>query len=115
MLPVPRNIDSYVKQVSAFLREREANIRRGQPQNLQLLDQMTDLDLIKKWSWMSSIVGSLVSFAALPLAAMVLGSFLPVLLNHFVWAVIKVCMGLSCVMFAVAAYFTFFQISDADR
>jgi formate hydrogenlyase subunit 3/multisubunit Na+/H+ antiporter MnhD subunit len=112
LLPAPPKFDHYIKQVAAYLRAREANLLRGQPEHLQQLDQLSDLDLLKKWSWLSAIVGGIASCGVLPLALIVLHSLLPTILLQLLWAVTKVAIGLTCAMFALAIYFTFFMQSD---
>jgi hypothetical protein len=108
MLPVPKQFDDYCTKVAAYLRAREANLLRGKPDLLQSLDETTDLDLLKKWSWLSTIVGALVSCLAFPLALNVLHIIAPPIIMQLLVSIMKVCMGLTFAMFALAAYFTFF-------
>jgi hypothetical protein len=112
LLPAPPKINDYCKQVAAYLRAREANLLRGRREELQQLDQMSDLDLLKKWAWMSAIVGGIVSCGGLPLALILLHSLLPMILLQILWAVTKVAIGMTCAMFALAIYFTFFAPAD---
>lgn len=100
-------LEDYKRKVAHYLREREAGMYRGQLDRLSALDLASDEDLIRKWSWKSAIVGIIASFAALPLGINVIGIFLPFELVQFLWAIDKVCMALTIVMFCVALYFTF--------
>lgn len=112
MLVPPEKFNAYCKQVADYLRAREANVLRGQPARLQQLDQITDLDLLKKWSWMSAIVGAIVTFAGMPLGLMIVKIFMPALIMNVLWLLTKFCMAVSCALFALAAYFTFFTPKD---
>jgi hypothetical protein len=115
MLPVPKRFNEYCTKVAAYLRAREANLLRGRTDQLQALDRTTDLDLLKKWSWLSAIVGGLFSCLGLPLLLTIIGHFLPLVLLQLFYAVMKVCIGLTCAMFALAAYFTFFAEADPNE
>ena len=114
MLPAPVKFEDYCKKVAIYLRAREANFLRGRPEQLEQLDQLTDLDLLKKWSWMSAIVGGIGCVAGMLLVS-VLSSLLPVIVTQLLWALEKVALGLVCFMIALAAYFTFFMSIDSNR
>jgi len=105
--PLQQRLDQYSAKLSAFLREREANGLRGQPEMLHELEMTTDSDLLRKFSWKVAIIGAGVAFFAAPLMATVLRSLLPEILAHALWAVIKIAMAFSCALFGVAAYLTF--------
>lgn len=100
-------LEDYKRRVAHYLRQREAGMARGQLDRLNALDQVTDEDLLRKWSWMSAIAGIVFAFFGLPLGINVVGIFLPFELVQFLWAVDKVCMALTIAMFCVAAYLTF--------
>lgn len=112
MLPAPVKFNEYCRLVANYLRGREANLLRGQREGLDQLDQLTDVDLLRKWSWTSAIIGGIVAFAVMPIVLMVLHSLIPVILMQFLWAFTKVTWGLACAMFALAAFFTFFMSAD---
>jgi hypothetical protein len=80
--------DDYCARTAMYLRGREADGLRGQPEKLHELDLATDVDLLKKFCWRIAIM-------------------------HVLWALIKLGMGLTCAMFALAAYFTFGPHSES--
>lgn len=110
--PIRRRIDDYSTRVAARLREREANSMRGQPEQLRQLELTTDLDLLKKYSWTAAIIAAGVTFIAAPLAASVFRLFLPQILIQLLWAVVKLGMAFSCILFGLAAYFTFWKENE---
>lgn len=111
--PLRNTFDNYSTQLAAYLRQREANTMRGEPERLRGLEMTTDLDLLKKYSWTVAIVAAVVSFFALPLLAAVLRPLFPQILSQIFWALIRISMGLSCALFGLAAYFTFWARNDA--
>ncbi len=112
--PLPQRLEQYSTKLSAFLREREANGLRGQPEMLHELEMTTDSDLLRKFSWKVAIIGAGVAFFIGPLLAMVLRSLLPGILNQALWVIIKLGMALSCALFGLAAYLTFMYNNDAS-
>lgn len=85
---------------------------RGDLSRLEQLDSTTDDYLLKKWSWISAITGVAGSFLAAPFLLSILVPLLPELVGQLLWAVVKVCMGLSLLMFCAAIYFTINRSSE---
>jgi hypothetical protein len=100
-------LETYSAKAALYLRAKEADALRGQPERLHELELITDGDLLRKFTWRMAIIGSAISFFAVPLAIMVLQLFLPLVVMHVLWFVMKVAMALSCVMLALALYYTF--------
>lgn len=98
---------TYSAKAALYLRGKEANALRGQPERLHELELVTDNDLLRKYSWRVAIIAAGVSFFAAPLVASVLRLILPEVLTHVVWFLVKVAMAAACVMLGLAAYYTF--------
>jgi hypothetical protein len=107
--PLRRNLDEISTKLAVHLRAREANVMRGQPERLNQLEMTTDRDLLRKFLWSTAIISAGCTFFALPLLMMVLKSFLPEVLTHVLWVLIKIGMATSCAVFALAAYLTFWS------
>ena len=108
MIPAPpSDVRSYIKQVAATLRAREANMHRGKPAALEALDRKSDLELVTRWAWTAAIMGAVVCFAGGPLLLIIIHPFLPVLIYKLFWALVIVGMGCVALMFAAAAWLTF--------
>jgi hypothetical protein len=105
--------DDYCARTAMYLRGREADGLRGQPEKLHELDLATDVDLLKKFCWRIAIIAALGFFFAGPLVLGVLRNLFPEIVMHVLWALIKLGMGLTCAMFALAAYFTFGPHSES--
>ncbi len=102
----PSSIDEYKHLVATYIRQKEADMCRGQLERLNELERVSDDELLRKWAWMSAIAGAAASFLAGPLILTVLARLLPPLLLLFFWAVVKVAMAASLSMFALAFYLT---------
>jgi hypothetical protein len=113
MISLRDRIQTYSAKAAIYLRGREADALRGQPEQLRELELVTDLDLLKKYSWRTAIMAAIGCFFAAPILVSVLQSFLPALLAHFLWFVVKLGMALTCAVFALAAYYTFGPGSDS--
>jgi hypothetical protein len=106
------SFQKFKKDLVAELRNKEAEMCRGNLTRLEQLDSTTDAYLLKKWTWTSAVVGAIVSFFVSPLILGVLTPILPRLMSEFLWSVVKVCMGMSLLMFCAAIYFTIVRSSD---
>ncbi len=96
----------YLKEVAKVLRQREAETARGDLARLEYLENTTDEMLLRKWGWISTIVGAIASFFLLPLFIGLIQHFLPEWLSLLLWSLAKVSMGICLLMFAVTIYFT---------
>jgi hypothetical protein len=112
MSPLRDTLHEYSAKAALYLRGREADALRGQPERLHELELVNDLDLLKKYSWKLAIKAAIASFLVAPLAVMILQTFLP-FLSHFLWFVVKSAMALTGLCFALAAYYTFGPNSDS--
>lgn len=101
-----RDLEHYLKEVATRLRQHEAERIRGDLALLEELEHTTDMTLLRKWGWISSIIGAIGSFVAFPLLLGVIQHFLPEWLGNTLWTIAKVAMGLSLLMFAASVYFT---------
>lgn len=106
------SVQKFKKDVVVELRSKEAEMCRGNLSRLEQLDSTTDEYLLKKWSWTSAVAGAIFSFFLCPLVLGVLTAILPKLMSEFLWALAKVCMGMSLLMFCAAIYFTIVRSSD---
>ncbi len=102
----------YLKDVASQLRQHEAERARGDLHCLEDLEHTTDATLLRKWGWISTIVGTAFSFLVLPLAIGLIQRHIPEWLNLLLWAVAKTSMGMSMLMFAASVYFTVGLQSD---
>lgn len=103
---MPGSTEKYLKEVALWLRSKEAERARGNPAALEELELTNDSTLLRKWSWISAMSGAAFSFLILPLLLGLLHSLLPEIVDKFLWAIAKVCMGLSLLMFLTSFYFT---------
>ena len=99
-------VDSYAKRLAVRLRQLEAERARGNLAQLEELEHTTDITLLKKWGWITTMAGAGVSFIALPFIIGVVQHFLPEIICQFLWAFVKLAMGMSLLMFAASIYFT---------
>lgn len=106
-------MQTYSARAAIYLRGQEADALRGQPERLHELELVTDLDLLKKHTWKLAIKSALASFFVAPLSVMVLQTFLPEILSHILWFLVKLAMAGTGVLFALAAYYTFGTGSDS--
>lgn len=98
--------ERYLKEVAQKLRQVEAERIRGDLIKLEELEHTTDATLLRKWGWISAIVGAIFSFFILPLIIGLVQHFLSEWLSQFLWAIAKVSMGMSLLMFAASVYIT---------
>jgi hypothetical protein len=98
---------TYSAKAALYLRGKEANLLRGQPDRLHELELVTDSDLLRKYTWRMAIIGAGISFFIAPLAVSVLRFMLPELLVHILWFMVKVAMGAAGLVLALALYYTF--------
>lgn len=110
--PLRQRIEDYSAKLTEYLREREANSLRGQPERLRELELITSQELLKKFAWKVAIIAAVVTFFGMPMLAAVFRPFLPEILSHILWALIKLGMAISGALFALAAYFTFWSPDD---
>jgi len=112
MISLRDKLHVYSDKAAIYLRGREANLLRGQPEKLHELELVTDSDLLRKYSWRLAIMSAGACFFAAPVLVSVLSSLVPPLLGHLLWFMVKLGMALSCLTFALAAYYTFGQGSE---
>jgi hypothetical protein len=106
------SFQQYRLDLANAIRSKEADMCRGDLSRLEQLDSTTDDYLLKKWSWISAITGAASSFLAAPFLLSIFVPLLPELVGQLLWAVVKVCMGLSLLMFCAAIYFTISRSSE---
>ena len=102
----PASIKEYLNMVAMRLRQREAHMRRGNVAKLEDLEETSDEELLKKWSWMSAIAGLIVCFFIVPFVLSIINRFLPPILAHLLWSLALVSMVVVMAMFAAAIYLT---------
>ncbi len=102
----------YLIEVAKLLRQHEAERARGDLATLEALEHTTDATLLRKWGWISTIVGAGFAFLVLPLTIGLIQRHIPEWLNLLLWAVAKTSMGMSMLMFAASVYFTVGLNSD---
>jgi len=103
------SLNEYKEFVTSYLREWEIQNCKGDQQKLERLDEVSDDDLLRKWLWIGSIIGSLVFFLALPFLCNILARFIPYLLMEILWTVLKAGMGLVVIIFGLAIYLTVYK------
>lgn len=106
------SFQQFKKDVARELRNKEADMCRGSLSRLEQLESTTDEYLLKKWTWTSAVTGAIFSFVVCPFALSIFTPIFPHLLSEILWAVAKVCMGLSLLMFCAAIYFTIVRSQD---
>lgn len=106
------SLDQYIHDMASYLRKYEAERLRGNLTQLEDLENTSDTALLRKWAWISSICGALFSFFGMPLLLGLLQSLLPFYVGQFLWAFVKVSMGMSLLMFAASIYFTIGMSSE---
>lgn len=102
----------YLHDVAQKLRQHESERARGNLSLLEHVEHTSDETLLRKWGWISTIVGAIFSFLVMPFAISILQPFVPELFDKILWAVAKVSMGMSLLMFAASIYFTIGLDSD---
>ena len=105
-------LQQYLSEVAKKLRQHEANRARGDIGSLEALEHTTDATLLRKWGWVSTIVGAGFAFLVMPLTIGLIQRYVPEWLNLLLWAVAKTSMGMSMLMFAASVYFTVGLNSD---
>ncbi|MBI4534367.1 MAG: hypothetical protein HY711_10525 [Candidatus Melainabacteria bacterium] len=100
------SLNEYKDLLSGLCRRLEVKCARGDQRRLERLDEMSDDELMRKWLWVSSIVGALIFYLGLPFLLSLLAQFIPSLLMQLLWSVLKLGMGMVIVIFALAVYFT---------
>lgn len=106
------SLQTYKQEIIKFIREKEAEMSRGNISKLEALEKSTDEILLKKWAWLSAIVGVIFSFIFLPFLISIMHMFLPAVLLQVLWFCTRACMGMSLLMFGAATYFTIIKSSD---
>ncbi len=106
------SIDKYLKEVAGRLRQAEAERARGDLARLEELEHTSDMTLVKKWGWISVIVGAAFSFVVLPFIVGIAQHYVPDWIGTLLWSVIKVSMGMTLLMLGVTIYFTIGPNSD---
>jgi hypothetical protein len=106
-LKVKEFLVEYKKQVSNYLRSKEAHISRGNLDRLVALEKMNDDQLLIKWSFLSAIAGSIFAFILLPILIGIMRYFLPHILITLLWSIAKVMMFLVIAMYGLAFYLLF--------
>ena len=101
--------ESYKQNIAAYLREKEIEMARGNLKHLQMLESISNEELLQRWAWKSTILGAIFSFLIAPLMLSVLHIFLSHLLIKLLWAVVEICMALSIAMLCAAMYFTVYK------
>jgi uncharacterized membrane protein len=102
----PATFKEQLQTLVIRLRQHEANKLRGDVAKLQDLEEMTDEELLKKWSWMCSIAGLIVCYFIVPFVLSIINRFLPAILAHLLWAVALASMFAVMAMFGCAIYLT---------
>lgn len=106
------SLDNYLKEVAGRLRQAEAERARGDLARLEELEHTSDMTLVKKWGWISVIVGAGFCFVLFPFVVGILQHYVPDWVGTFLWSVIKVSMGMTLLMLGVTIYFTIGPYSD---
>lgn len=100
------SFDKYIKEVASKLRRYEAERIRGDLARLEELEHTTDLTLVRKWGWVSAIVGAGFSFILLPFITGIVQHYVPDWVGTLLWSIVKVSMGMTLLMLGVTIYFT---------
>jgi hypothetical protein len=100
------SLKPHLQELAKRLRQLEFERARGNLPALEQIEQETDAAILQKWGWIGTIVFSLIAFAAMPLAIGILQGMLPRVAGNILWAITKILMGTSLLMFAASIYFT---------
>lgn len=106
------SLDEYLKEVVKVLRQKEAEMARGNIAKLEDLEQTTDATLLRKWGWISTLLGAGFSFLILPFSIGILQTFVPEWASLLLWSIAKVSMAMSLLMLGASIYFTVCLKSD---
>ncbi|MBY0356391.1 MAG: hypothetical protein K2W82_00200 [Candidatus Obscuribacterales bacterium] len=106
------SLNEYQKHLVGFIRRREAELSRGDISKLESLDRTSDDMLLRKWSWLSTIVCAAFSFLLMPFIISLIQRLIPNILYQMLWLITKTSMAVSLVVFAAAVYFTVLRTPD---
>jgi len=99
-------IEEYRILVVNRLRSHELKKAQGDEDRLREIQLMPDSELLRKWMWITVIVGGPICFVAVPFLLAILSTFVWQPLMHFLWDMARVAMGLEFIFFLIAIYFT---------
>lgn len=107
------SLEEYKIFVANYLRDFEYNRSASDPTKRKELEQTSDDDLMRKWLWIGTIVGSMACVATW-LVFNFLGGFIPFILMQLLWTMLKAGMGLVVIIGGLTAYFTFRKSDQRD-
>lgn len=96
----------YQQSAAQYLREFELKRAHGNAEKTREISEMSDIDLLKKWMWIVSIVGFPICYLLVPIILMGLQLFIWVWIMQFLWLIAKGAMGIVFIIFMLAIYFT---------
>jgi hypothetical protein len=100
------SLKQYLHDAARILRQHESERVRGNLEALEQIEHTPDAILLRKWGWISTLVGAVLSFFIMPCFLGILQHMVPPLVAGLLWALTKVFMGLSLLMMAASIYFT---------
>ncbi|HEY9778402.1 MAG TPA: hypothetical protein V6C81_31865 [Planktothrix sp.] len=102
----PKMLEEYQSLVAARLRLHETRKAGDDEAKLKEIQDMGDPELLRKWMWLTAIVGGPISFIAVPFILSLFSTFLPVVVMAILWNIAKLAMGMVFIVFLLAVYFT---------
>ncbi len=101
-----KTIEKYRTKVVSRLRSHELKKAQGDEDRLREIQSMPDGELLRKWMWLTVIVGGPICFVAVPFVLIILATFVWRPLVDVLWDVARLAMGMVFILFLLAIYFT---------
>jgi len=92
--------------VVKLLRKCERARAKGDADLIREAQEMSDGQIVRKWMWLTAVVGAPVCFLVVPFVLSLISAFLWQPLAVFLWNIARVAMGLVFINFLLAIYFT---------
>ncbi|HEY9791416.1 MAG TPA: hypothetical protein V6D22_13515 [Candidatus Obscuribacterales bacterium] len=88
------------------VRAKEAEMLRGNLEQLAALDAQPDVEVVAKWAWTSAIVGAITVFG-IGVSLNLFQNLVPLFVYSFLWLILKLAVLSVLLMFSAAAWLTF--------
>jgi hypothetical protein len=99
-------LEEYRTKVVNRLRSHELKKAQGDEARVREIQSMADGELLRKWMWLTVIVGGPICFVAVPFVLAILSTFVWRPVMGFLWDLARLAMGLVFMLFLFAIYFT---------
>jgi hypothetical protein len=106
---IAKRLTALQTPLAKWLRIREMQTARGDVPRLAHIEALTDEELVRKWMWLTTIVGGPICFIVVPFALSLVTSFVPHFFLEILWDVDRIVMALIFGLFLLLAYVTLRQ------